>query len=637
LDFDNTAFNYFALTLLCFYLVPTIWFLLKEVYGALGLEHDPNMIARTEVEAGKVAQLRAKRTGMARLQTSKVMWSVVGGTVALACGAYLLSQVGESSEMAAFDPFAILGVEPGTDEKLIKKAYRKLSLKYHPDKNVGDKVAEEMFMKLAKAHDSLLDPVSKENYEKYGSPDGKQALEVSIGLPSIILENPKIFLLIYLVVMVAVIPISVQVWYANSKLYAERNILLDTYKGFQYLMKKDKKMSKIAEVLAISAEFRRINEVMSFAYYTSDNNEIMSHLPQPVQALVVNAKPPLAKLKDKMKSGRLMVQPEKLTEIYRDSPKKSQILSNQVLLGNLLLHSHLNRERLGTTVDAERVLNDNLDRMLATLPDILQALIDFCKTAYFLDAIVECVKFSQCMNQAIWTHVGDSPFVQLSPKLKKGKGATALEEAVKDIPNLLKMSDEECLRKVAGQSDEVRRDIMEARKVLPKMTLETRVFVVEDDDSVLAAFHEEEEEERQKGDDVNADADESNESKGKGGVVVDDVSDDEGGNDTAVVPAPPISGEDVFEGDLVRLRVTLTRENVPEGERAGAVYAPFYPSVLEEAWWLLLLHPRTGQVLAADRLTDQDRVIKSDMRFMAPNETGEHDMDLMVMRKGHWE
>ena len=61
------------------------------------------------------------------------------------------------AELASFDPFKILGVDPRAEDKDIRKAYRKLSLEYHPDKNQGNKLAEEMFMKVAKAYEALTD------------------------------------------------------------------------------------------------------------------------------------------------------------------------------------------------------------------------------------------------------------------------------------------------------------------------------------------------------------------------------------------------------------------------------------------------------------------------------------------------
>lgn len=54
----------------------------------------------------------------------------------------------------------------------IKKAYRKLTLKYHPDKNKDDPQATARFIMIAKAYEVLTDEDAKAKYEKYGSPDG---------------------------------------------------------------------------------------------------------------------------------------------------------------------------------------------------------------------------------------------------------------------------------------------------------------------------------------------------------------------------------------------------------------------------------------------------------------------------------
>ena len=70
--------------------------------------------------------------------------------------------------MAKRDCYAILGVSCSASEDDIKKAYRQMALRYHPDRNPDDKDAEEKFKEAAEAYEILRDPNKREIYDAYG-------------------------------------------------------------------------------------------------------------------------------------------------------------------------------------------------------------------------------------------------------------------------------------------------------------------------------------------------------------------------------------------------------------------------------------------------------------------------------------
>jgi len=86
--------------------------------------------------------------------------------------------------------------------------YRKLSLQKHPDKNPDDPLAVTEFIQITKAYAVLTDDTARQNFEKYGNPDGPGNYHVAIAMPRFLLkkENSVSVLAAFFFVLLIVVP-----------------------------------------------------------------------------------------------------------------------------------------------------------------------------------------------------------------------------------------------------------------------------------------------------------------------------------------------------------------------------------------------------------------------------------------------
>ena len=184
----------------------------------------------------------------------------------------------------SFNPFEILEVEPDANATTIKKAYKKLALKYHPDKNLNNLQAKAKFILITKAYDALTDEESKKNFELYGNPDGPGSMRISVGLPSFILDKKyhmKI-LLLFLFSIIVVIPYYFFKWYKQTKLFDSYGNLMATGKMFVTVTSPQSSLKMIPLYIGLSAEFS-LDRIISPNEINAINekfNEAMNFLPQ---------------------------------------------------------------------------------------------------------------------------------------------------------------------------------------------------------------------------------------------------------------------------------------------------------------------------------------------------------------------
>ncbi|PIA54125.1 hypothetical protein AQUCO_00900594v1 [Aquilegia coerulea] len=167
-----------------------------------------------------------------------------------------------SREVQPFEPFGILGLERGASDSEIKKAYRRLSIQYHPDKN-PDPEAHNYFVEfISKAYQALTDPISRENFEKYGHPDGKQGFQMGIALPQFLLNIDGAsggILLLGIVGVCILLPLMMAVIYlSRSSKYTGNYVMHQTLSTYYYFMKPSLAPSKVMDVFIKAAEYMEI-------------------------------------------------------------------------------------------------------------------------------------------------------------------------------------------------------------------------------------------------------------------------------------------------------------------------------------------------------------------------------------------
>ena len=106
------------------------------------------------------------------------------GFLTLLSSIYYQKIMETQNKIKIFDPYEILEISNKASNAEIKKAFKKLAVKYHPDKNLNNLQAKAKFMLITKAYESLTNEEAKKNFELYGNPDGPGSMRFSIGLPS---------------------------------------------------------------------------------------------------------------------------------------------------------------------------------------------------------------------------------------------------------------------------------------------------------------------------------------------------------------------------------------------------------------------------------------------------------------------
>ncbi|KAJ8537679.1 hypothetical protein K7X08_014219 [Anisodus acutangulus] len=364
-----------------------------------------------------------------------------------------------STEVQIFEPFSILGLEHGASDSEIKKAYRRLSIQYHPDKN-PDPEAHSYFVEfISKAYQALTDPVSRENFEKYGHPDGRQGLQMGIALPQFLLNidgASEGILLLGIVGVCIILPLTISVIYlSRSSKYTGNYVMHSTLAAYYHLMKPSLAPSKVMDVFIKASEF------MDIPVRRSDE--------EPLQRVFVLVR---SELNLDLKNIR-----QEQAKFWKQHPA--------LVKTELLLQAQLTRE----TAALSPTLQRDFKRVLELAPRLLEELMKMAIIPRppvghgWLRPAVGVVELSQSVVQAVplsarkaagASSEGYAPFLQL-PHFSEAvvkKIARKKVRTFQDFRDMTPDEREDLLTQVAGFSNSESHDVEMVLKMMPSVTID---------------------------------------------------------------------------------------------------------------------------------------------------------------------
>ncbi|KAL3521572.1 hypothetical protein ACH5RR_019721 [Cinchona calisaya] len=361
-----------------------------------------------------------------------------------------------SREIQVFEPFGILGLEPGASDSQIKKAYRRLSIQYHPDKN-PDPDAHKYFVEyISKAYQALTDPISRENFEKYGHPDGRQGFQIGIALPQFLLNNnggSGGMLLLSIVGVVILLPLVMAVVYlSRSSKYTGNYIKRETLATYFQLMKPLLASRKVVDIFLEADEFK------SIPVRRTDE--------EPIQKL-------FAIVRNDLNLDQKNLKQEE-TKFWKQHPA--------LVKAELLIQVHLTRETAVLSPDLQRDFNF----VLQLAPRLLEELMKMAviprnaKGHGWLRPAIGVIEFTQCIVQAVRLSArkvsggstdGIAPFLQL-PHFSEAVAEKIARKKV-SFQELLEMTVQEHHELLSGVAGFSAAEILDVDKVLGLMPCTT--------------------------------------------------------------------------------------------------------------------------------------------------------------------
>ena len=255
-QYDDSAFYTFGGTMLLCFILPLAWMVVKRFFVRNHFKDEEFKNCKCSICEEKIENLFLIKQKKAKNKTFYFMIILLGY---LTYNCYFEIKA-NSNSFKTFNPFEILEIEPDSSEQQIKKAYKRLALKYHPDRNPNNLQAKAKFILLTKAYESLTDETARKNFELYGNPDGPGSMRLAVGLPSFVLnkKNHMPILILFLIFIVIILPGFVLYWFNSTNNYDDAGVQINNHRIYYELLNENILLRQMPFILGSSCEFSGI-------------------------------------------------------------------------------------------------------------------------------------------------------------------------------------------------------------------------------------------------------------------------------------------------------------------------------------------------------------------------------------------
>ncbi|OTA59958.1 hypothetical protein K449DRAFT_332907 [Hypoxylon sp. EC38] len=262
-DEQGQFYPFFIFTLTTIVTLPLTYSLLSPSTDAAALA--PRL--KTSYEPEHADLIQAQRAAQKRKQRKiKRAIAVVLGWATMAGMLYLIVTT-QRTTAKIWNPYDILGISESASEKQIKSHYRKLGLKFHPDKAKPDPAKNETveslsdkWVDLTKAYQALTDEEVRNNYIQYGHPDGKQSYSIGIALPKFIISegNGKYVVLVYALLLGVLLPYYVGSWWYGTQRITKEGVLVESANNLFREYSENMDEGDLVTALSAGKEFQEV-------------------------------------------------------------------------------------------------------------------------------------------------------------------------------------------------------------------------------------------------------------------------------------------------------------------------------------------------------------------------------------------